>query len=202
METIHFNNEHLAIGNFGHIAVVTAVISALFSTISYALSTNQKYGSMRNFGRLFYIIQSVAVVSVFITLFAIIQNHYYEYHYAYKHSSNELPVHYMISCFWEGQEGSFLLWMFWHMVLGLILMKKARTWEAPVLSIIALAQFVLGTMLLGIQFGDIKIGSSPFILLRDYSPEALLIPVLEKIHSSVTARLAASSLLSRTFAGV
>lgn len=181
METILFKNEHLAIGNFGQIAVVIAVFSAFFSAIAYALSTKEKYKDILSFGRLFFIIQSVAVLAVFITLFTIIQNHYYEYHYAYKHSSNELPIYYMISCFWEGQEGSFLLWMFWHVVLGLILMKSAKTWEAPVLAIIALAQLVLGSMLLGIHVGDYKIGSSPFILLREHSPEALLIPVLEKI---------------------
>ncbi len=181
METILFKNEHLAIGNIGHIAVVISVVAALFATIAYGMATNAKYSGLLKTGRLFFILQSVAVVAVFVTLFAIIQNHFYEYHYAYKHSSNELPIYYMISCFWEGQEGSFLLWMFWHMVLGLILMKKAGSWEAPVLAIIALAQFVLGTMLLGIHFGEIKIGSSPFILLREYSPEALLIPVLEKI---------------------
>ncbi len=181
METILFNNEHLAIGNFGHIAVVVSVFSGLFAFFTYALSTNSKYTGLLNFGRLFFIIQSVAVIAVFVTLFTIIQNHYYEYHYAYKHSSNELPIYYMVSCFWEGQEGSFLLWMFWHVVLGLILMKKAKTWEAPVLAIVALAQFVLGSMLLGINIGDVKIGSSPFVLLREHSPEALLIPFLEKI---------------------
>ncbi len=181
METILFKNEHLAIGNFGQIAVVIAVFSALFSAIAYAFSTNAKYKDLLNFGRLFFIVQSIAVFAVFITLFSIIQNHYYEYHYAYKHSSNDLPIYYMISCFWEGQEGSFLLWMFWHVVLGLILMKSAKTWEAPVLAIVALAQVVLGSMLMGIHVGDIKIGSSPFILLREHSPEALLIPMLEKI---------------------
>jgi len=181
LETILFKNEHLAIGNFGQIAVVIAVFSALLSAIAYAFSTNAKYKDLLNFGRLFFIVQSIAVFAVFITLFSIIQNHYYEYHYAYKHSSNDLPIYYMISCFWEGQEGSFLLWMFWHVVLGLILMKSAKTWEAPVLAIVALAQVVLGSMLMGIHVGDIKIGSSPFILLREHSPEALLIPMLEKI---------------------
>lgn len=185
METIIFKNEHLLIGNIGHIAVIISVIAALCSAISYAMATNAKYSALKSFGRLFFILQSIAVLTIFITLFTIIQQHYYEYQYAYQHSSNELPTHYMISCFWEGQEGSFLLWMFWHAVLGLILMFKAKTWESPVLCIIALAQLVLGSMLLGFQFGDVKIGSSPFILLREHNPQALLIPVLEKVGGKV-----------------
>ena len=111
----------------------------------------------------------------------VIYRHYFEYQYAYQHSSRELPVYYMISCFWEGQEGSFLLWMFWHAVLGIILLFKAKNWEAPVLTVIALAQVILGSMLLGFQIGDFKLGSSPFILMREHNPEALLIPILDKL---------------------
>jgi len=181
LETILFQNEHLLIGNIGHLAVVISIIAAICSAIAYALSVNEKYKDLKSFGRLFFIIQSIAVLVIFITLFYIIQNHYYEYQYAYQHSSNTLPAHYMISCFWEGQEGSFLLWMFWHVVLGLILMFKAKSWESPVLTIIALAQLVLGSMLLGFHIGDLKIGSSPFILLREHNPQALLIPILERL---------------------
>lgn len=181
METILFKNEHLLIGNIGHSAVVIALTAALFSAIIYAMAVKPAYSHLNKFGRLFFYIHSIAVITVFVTLFTIIQKHYYEYHYAYKHSSNDLPAHYMISCFWEGQEGSFLLWMFWHVVIGLVLIFRARSWEPPVLAIIALAQFVLGSMLLGIDIGGVKIGSSPFILLREHSPESLLIPILDKI---------------------
>lgn len=129
---------------------------------------------------MFYV-HSFSVVLIFFSLFFIIHQHYFEYQYAYQHSSTELPVYYMISCFWEGQEGSFLLWMFWHAFLGVILIKKAGSWQAPVLAVVALAQVILGSMLLGFNIGDFKIGSSPFELMREHNPEALLIPVLEKV---------------------
>ncbi len=181
METIIFNNEHLFIGNLGHFAVVLAFVSALVSTIAYAFSVNKNDDALKNLGRWMFYIHSFAVVLIFFTLFFIIHQHYFEYQYAYQHSSTELPVYYMISCFWEGQEGSFLLWMFWHAFLGLILIRKAGSWQAPVLAVIALAQVVLGSMLLGFNIGDFKIGSSPFQLMREHNPEALLIPVLEKV---------------------
>jgi cytochrome c-type biogenesis protein CcmF len=181
LEHIVFNNEHLFIGNLGHFAVVLAFVSAIISAFSYALSVNLKSPSLKSLGRWMFYIHAFSVVLIFFTLFYIIHSHYFEYQYAYQHSSRELPVYYMISCFWEGQEGSFLLWMFWHAVLGMILMYKARNWEAPVLTVIALAQVILGSMLLGFHVGDFKIGSSPFILMREHNPEALLIPVLEKL---------------------
>jgi cytochrome c-type biogenesis protein CcmF len=73
----------------------------------------------------------------------------------------------------EGQEGSFLLWMFWNAVLGVILTRSAKSFESPVMAVMALAQVALGTMLLGYHFGDHHIGSSPFDLLREQKPELL-----------------------------
>lgn len=181
METIIFNNEHLWIGNIGKFSVVLSVLASLMAVLFYSMHVNTNNEKYKPLARLFFWIHSIAVVMVFVSLFYIIYKHYYEYQYAYQHSSNELPYYYMISCFWEGQEGSFLLWMFWHVVLGFILLFRAKNWESPVMAVVALAQCILGSMLLGFQFGDVKIGSSPFILLRDYNPESLMLPVLEKL---------------------
>lgn len=181
METITFNNEHLLIGNIGHFAVVLSFVASLIAAISYALSVNRKDESLKILGKWMFFIHAASVMAIFFTLFYIIHSHYFEYQYAYQHSSTELPIYYMISCFWEGQEGSFLLWMFWHAVLGCFLIFRIGTWHAPVLAVIAVAQVILGSMLLGFELGDFKIGSSPFILMRDYNPQILLIPVLEKI---------------------
>ncbi len=125
-------------------------------------------GSWGTFARLTFNLHAFAVFVVIASLFFIIYQHYYEYHYAWSHSSNNLPVYYMISCFWEGQEGSFLLWIFWHVCLGLVLMRTAKTWEAPVMAVFAAVQAFLTSMLLGIVlFGELKIGSSPFLLLKE-----------------------------------
>ncbi|MEM6298810.1 MAG: cytochrome c biogenesis protein CcsA, partial [Bacteroidota bacterium] len=102
---------------------------------------------------------------------------YYEYHYAWSHSSNNLPTHFMVSCFWEGQEGSFLLWMFWHVILGTIFIFRKDRWEAPVMTVFAAVQAFLTSMILGVVIPGLeyKIGSSPFLLLRD----VLEVPVFQ-----------------------
>ncbi|HEY1047046.1 MAG TPA: cytochrome c biogenesis protein CcsA [Bacteroidia bacterium] len=181
MEKIIFNNEHLLIGNLGHFAVVLSVTAALISAIFYALAVNKKEDSLVHYGKILFYVHAFSVVLVFFSLFFIIHQHYFEYQYAYQHSSRELPVYYMISCFWEGQEGSFLLWMFWHAFLGIILIRKSGQWQAPVMTVVAVAQVILGSMLLGFEINGVKIGSSPFILMREYNPESLLIPVLDKL---------------------
>ncbi len=88
------------------------------------------------------------------TLFYLIYSHQYQYHYVWSHSSNELPVYYMISCFWEGQEGSFLLWTFWHSILGGILMFSKHEFRNAVLAILASIELILTSMVLGTYLND------------------------------------------------
>ena len=167
METITYVGENLFIGNLGKFFVVLSLISALLSGVFY-LRAKEGKNIERNLGRFFYALHSGAVLGIFITLFAIIQKHYYEYAYAYEHSSNTLPLRYMISCFWEGQEGSFLLWMVWNALLGVVLIFTAKRWERGVVAIMAMCQVVLTAMILGVNFFDLyTLGSSPFELLRD-----------------------------------
>ena len=164
-ETV-FLGEHLLYGNLGHLAVVVAFGTAILSTISYFIATNKNDESWAKIARNSFHVHSFSVVSIIGILFFIIHQHFFEYHYAWEHSSRELPVQYMISCFWEGQEGSFLLWIFWQMVIGNILLRTAGKWTYPVMSVLMLSQIALTSMLIGVKLWDYKLGSSPFELLR------------------------------------
>ena len=54
------------------------------------------------------------------------------------------------------------------MVLGTVLLFRAKNWEAPVMTIVSLMQVFLITYLLGIYITDtVHIGNSPFLLLKD-----------------------------------
>jgi cytochrome c-type biogenesis protein CcmF len=162
---------HTAIGDIGHLFVITSFVTALISIFNFykaeksPLPEIQK-GWMRN-GQVTFILHGVAVFGIVITLFTIISNHYYEYFYAWSHSSKVLPTEYIISSFWEGQEGSFLLWLFWNVILGFIILLTNKKWAPSVMVSFAVVQAFLSSMILGVVIGDLKIGSSPFILLRD-----------------------------------
>lgn len=171
---MEYIGEHSLPGILGYWLVCIAFASAAFGALAYFL-TEQKDQSWREIARICFSIHIGAVFSIVATLFYIIYNQYFEYHYVWSHSSTSMPMRYIFSCFWEGQEGSFLLWMFWHAVLGIVLLKKAGKWEAPVLFVVCLVEAVLASMILGIYIGDIKIGSSPFILIREL-PEYLNLP--------------------------
>ncbi len=166
---------HSFIGNLGQLSVIIAFVSALVASFAFYKSVVvddlQKPGWMSYAQGAFYV-HAVAVLSVIFCLYYIVYNHYFEYHYAWSHSSRQLPVYYMISSFWEGQEGSFLLWIFWNVVLGTVVLNTNRLWKGSVMSIFALVQAFLASMILGVVIFNIKIGSTPFILLRDAMMDA------------------------------
>jgi len=169
LKNINYIGEHLLIGNIGHAFIVLSLVAALVSVVSYYFySKEQLTSNWKKIANYSFTIHSISVIGIAAILFFMLFNHYYEYSYVWQHSNNEMPLEYIMSCFWEGQEGSFLLWSFWNVVLGNILRKTIDAkWEAPTMAIFALVQVFLASMLLGVYFGDYKLGSNPFILLRE-----------------------------------
>ncbi len=177
---MEYVNENLGPGHWGYFAIILSFCGALLSAFAYYQGLRTGLKTWRNIGRLSFMMHGIGVASIFGILYHLISTHQFQYNYVWAHSSLSLPRHYIISCFWEGQEGSFLLWTFWHFVLGLILIKISKGWEAPVMVVLALAQVMLASMLLGIEkvslFGaeavlPFKLGSNPFILLRQAFPD-------------------------------
>src|SRR5215831_3715313 len=166
-----YTGEHLLPGFLGHFFITFSLVASLVATFAYFKATRSKIGSdadsWKTLARGAFAVESLSVFAIFGILFYIISNHLFEYKYAWQHSSRTLEVKYLLSCFWEGQEGSFLLWSIWHCVLGLILIRKARQWEPPVMTVVSFAQFCLATMIAGIYFFNWRMGSNPFALLRN-----------------------------------
>ncbi len=171
MNKIEYIGEHLLPGQIGHFLIVLAFVAALLAVFAFWKATqtdgNAESRSWLHIGRVAFVTQGVGIVTVMGIIFHIMTQKYYEYQYVQLHTNDELPFRYIFAAFWEGQEGSFLLWTFWHIVLGIILLYKAKSWEAPVLATLSAIQVILISMILGVYFGDIKIGSNPLMLLRD-----------------------------------
>lgn len=166
--SIEYIGEHIWAGKLGNGFVVLSFVAALLSFITFCLST--KKSEFLSFARITFKIHAVAVVGIAVTLFYMLLNHFFEYQYIWQHSNKAMDMKFILSCFWEGQEGSFLLWTFWNVVLGLILNRvlKNSEWEAPTMAVFALVQIFLASMILGIYIGDYKIGTNPFLLLREH----------------------------------
>ena len=172
MEEIQYLGENLIYKNLGQFAIVLGFVMSLLAAVGYFFATQNretdKFSSWRKIGRTGFILHGLSVLTVISMVALAMVNKRFEYQYVQLHVSEDLPFKYIFSAFWEGQEGSFLLWLFWHVILGFILLWRAKKWEAPVLSILAMVQAFIMTMILGIYVSETtKIGSNPLLLLRD-----------------------------------
>ena len=168
---MNYIGEHLLPGQIGHFLLVLSLVASLVATFAYFKATVIRQvvdvAYWKRLGRAAFIIEVVSVVSIIAILYYINANHLFEYKYAWQHSSRSLEPKYLLASIWEGQEGSFLLWSIGHCVLGLVLIRTSKQWEAPVMTVVSFTQFLLATMVIGIYIFGEKIGSNPFILLRE-----------------------------------
>jgi cytochrome c-type biogenesis protein CcmF len=167
---MEYIGEHLLPGQVGHFLIILSLLTSLAATFSYFKGTtaaieNRLY--WKRLARIFFITESISVFTIVGILIFLLSNHYFEYKYVWQHSSLALEPKYLLSCLWEGQEGSFLLWSIWHCVLGLIFIWREKEWEAPVMAIISFAQFCIATMIIGVNVFGVRVGSNPFILMRN-----------------------------------
>lgn len=167
------------LGQIGYVFVLLSFLSSLIATYAYTLASKNNTPSFwGKAARNTFFVHGLMVFGVVGTLFSIILNKYFEYYYAWDNTSLSLPVGYAISTFWQNQEGSFLLWMFWNVIVGYVLIywfkRKGKTYqgyELPMMAIFSAVQSFLTSMIVGaVLFGDFKLGSTPFLTLRESMP--------------------------------
>lgn len=133
-----------------------AVAIALLVTLAATACWFRKQGSPGS-ARLLYGVSVGLIVAAAAYLLYILLGNRFDYAYVFSYSSRDLPLAYKLSAFWAGQEGSFLLWLLFHALFGLMLLRKSGT-AAPVMAVYSLIQAVLLGLLL------VK---SPFMLLAE-----------------------------------
>jgi cytochrome c-type biogenesis protein CcmF len=144
---------------------VAAIWGALFagtaSAVTYWRADRQR-PDLLPLARSLYAAFATCVVAAAAVLMTLLLQHRFDVSYINAYSSRDLPFHFLISSFWGGQEGSFLLWCFWGALIGLVVWRSAKELEAPVM-VVYLASF------LGII--AILCKQSPFKLLPPPAPE-------------------------------
>jgi cytochrome c-type biogenesis protein CcmF len=89
-----YTGEHLLPGILGHFFIVLSLVASIVATFSYFKATTNKVLQeslrWRKLARYAFITEVVSVVAIFSILFFIIYNHYFEYKYAWQHSSRSL----------------------------------------------------------------------------------------------------------------
>jgi cytochrome c-type biogenesis protein CcmF len=195
MEEIQYIGELLLPRQLGHLAIVGSFVAALLATIAYIMATrhqnrlaieanaegksnsvviqpNGEGDRWQRLGRIAFLTHGLLLLLAIGCIFYVMLTRRYEYFYAHSHTNPDLSMRYVFAAFWEGQEGSFSLWLFWHFILGGVLIwRTGGTWERPTMAVLGLIQVFLGSMILGLHFGFgdwvVKWGSNPTLLLRE-----------------------------------
>jgi cytochrome c-type biogenesis protein CcmF len=115
----------------GYLLVILAIGGVLFSGWNYfQLTRDERRNRNLSYARNGFYFMTLMVVLSSIYLLYLILTHRFQVSYVYRYSSTDLPLGYLISAFWAGQEGSFLLWAFLIAVMGLVFIRQAREYEA------------------------------------------------------------------------
>lgn len=145
---------------FGNLVLIIALLLGVLSAVMYTY-TIKGYSNTLKIARLSFYGMSLLVIMASMLLLSAILSHNFEYKYVYEYSGSGLSTGLLMSTFYAGQEGSFLLWIFFTVIVGLILMnfvEKREGFEAPVMAVFS---FVLVGLLMMVN----PLFKSPFNLI-------------------------------------
>lgn len=172
----------------GNIALTLALLAGVFSVVMYYL-TFRGYQNTLSLARIGYHTSAVMVLAASALLLHAILTHQYQYKYVYNYSNSELPIGLLMSTFYAGQEGSFMLWILFTAIIGLILLdytSKRGDLEQRVMMVFGLALTFLLVMvspLLKTPFEYIW-NTPDFIDLKSINPAYYSLPALQNFMFS------------------
>ena len=105
----------------GNILLTAALAASLFVIIMYFL-TYKGYENTLLPARISFNIMAILVFAASTLLMQAILTHQYQYKYIFGYSGNDLSTGLLMSTFYAGQEGSFMIWLLFSTVIGLILL--------------------------------------------------------------------------------
>ncbi len=167
----------------GNIFLTAALLFSVFTVIMYYL-TYKGYQNTIKIARIGFHTTSILVLAASALLFYLILTHQYQYKYVYNYSGGGMATGMLIATFWAGQEGSFMLWILFTVIIGLILLEytsKRGDLEPRVMMMYTLALAFLLVMvspLLKSPFHYIWT-EQDFLDLKNINPAYLSLPALQ-----------------------
>ncbi|MDY6827332.1 MAG: cytochrome c biogenesis protein CcsA [Bacillota bacterium] len=131
------------IGNIGILIAFGAALVAAILFFKKAISPQSSRSAGIDYAMIFYHLHTAGIVIASIYLMYALLTHQFQYFYVYAHSNLDLPLKYLVSAFWAGQEGTFLLWALMAALAGYLLMKKEKELLPAVMPFILLGQLFL-----------------------------------------------------------
>ncbi len=134
----------------GSILVKLAFITSLLSVVLFFQSHVRNDERLLRWARLFFHATVVTVMVISSVLLYLILTHQFQYTYVWSYSGRELSLPLLISTFYAGQEGSFMLWTLFTSLIGIFLMRDSakKGYEPQVMTAYGLIETFLLLMLL------------------------------------------------------
>lgn len=132
----------------GSILLTAAFLAAAASTVLYIFNYRGVSNTL-NPARISYHVSTILVIVASALLLHAILTHQYQYGYVYSYSGSGLPFGLLMSTFYAGQEGSFMLWVLFTAIVGLFLLgytSKRGDLEPRVMAVFGLSQVFLLAM--------------------------------------------------------
>jgi cytochrome c-type biogenesis protein CcmF len=134
----------------GKILIYIAFVSAVISMGHFYLTHMGKTQYLKK-ARLFFHVTVISILAVSAFMLYLILTHQFQYAYVWEYSNRDLPLSLLISTFYAGQEGSFMLWTLFTAIIGIFLLNyvsKGQRMEAQVMMIYTLVLAFLGLILI------------------------------------------------------
>jgi cytochrome c-type biogenesis protein CcmF len=142
------------------------------------------YKNTLNYARISYHAMAVLVIVASTLVWYALLTHQYQFKYVFSYSNNSLTTGFLISSFWGGQEGSFMLWLLITAIIGIFLQSyasKRNDLESRIMTVFALATTFLLLMVSPWFKNPFEfIWATPmFLELKSINPEYLNLPFLQ-----------------------
>jgi cytochrome c-type biogenesis protein CcmF len=130
--------------------VRVAFVGALLSVIGYFLAFRRGDQKWAVRARLSFFVCALGTLSSAAFLIYLILTHQFQFTYVWNYSSTTLSTPLLVSTFYAGQEGSFMLWALYTAIIGVVLMQYSarKGYEAEIMSVFALIETFLLLMLI------------------------------------------------------
>ena len=143
----------------GAVAIWAALFFALATMWGYAMALTAEAGdtSALTFARRSYGFFALSILLAAMVLSLLLMTRDFRVEYVFQYSGLDLPGYYQFAAFWAGQKGSFMIWLFWGTMLGLLVRRTTGRTEPAVMGIYTLT--LLGLLL-------ILVRENPFVMLK------------------------------------
>src|SRR3989338_6076123 len=151
----------------GTFLVWVALGASIVGMLTYARAAFGK-GRSIPLARWSVLTSALGVAAASVLLMTYILQHRFDVDYVWSYSSRDLPTYLLITTFWAGQEGSFLLWALFGAAFGLMLQSYARQRKLEY-EAMAVYGFLQSFLILLLVF------KSPFSAVWDVHPDQLTV---------------------------